>query len=324
MGIGNLYNRIALMSPYFEIALRRFYWRNVDRFQKYNPHKAGVKSKQCEHVDFERVLDWLRTQGVGKGSLLIVHSGYDELECTGLSPDQVIDKLLDFVGPTGTLAMPVIRRFKEFKKAKKQGKDYSDVVGKYNVRKTMVSSGILPYTLLHKEGLVVSHHPFNPLCAIGPLAKEMMKHNLDGEAPSPHGKNSCWKFCLDHNAKVCSIGTDIEHHNTIIHVVEEAFGDWHWPDDVWYDRFKFEIIDEDNNVIEKVVSNRKNDWGTLHLAEINVVAAKKKAGVMRSDTIDGITVGFVDPQKMVEFLRSKNKNGYPYFVFPWENVRKIK
>lgn len=326
MSLSSIYNKIALISPYVEILLRRIYWSNVDKLKKYNPNKATskVEFNTKSHVDFEKVIDWLRKQGVGEGSLLIVHSGYGELECTGLSPDQIIDRLLNLIGPTGTLAMPVIRRFKELEKAKKEGVDITNIVCKYNVKKTMITSGILPYTLMLRNDSVVSHHPFNPLCAVGPLANEMMKKNIEGEAPAPHGKNSCWKFCLDHGAKVCSIGTDIEHHNTIMHVVEEAFDDWYWSEDLWYDKYKFQIIDENKNSKEIIVSNRKDEWGRLHIAEINVCNAEKKAGVMVSDKIGDITVGFVNPEKMVELLKSKNKKGYPYFLFPWEKAENIK
>ena len=326
MKLSALYNKLALTSPYVEVLLRHLYWTNVKRFEKFNPNKATKAGNKCkaEDADFGKVIEWLQEKGIGKGDLLIVHSGYGELERTGLSPDEIINRLIDLVGCTGTLAMPVIRRFKDLDKAKKEGTDLRTLTFKYNVKKTMVTSGMLPYALMHRENAVISHHPFNPLCALGPLAKEMMVHNLNGEAPSPHGPNSSWKFCLDHNAKVCSIGTDIEHHNTIMHVAEEAFGNWYWPDEVWYDRLKFVIVDEEKNSKEIVVSNRKDEWGKLHIAEINVCNEEKKAGVMISENVDGITVGFVDPQKMLELLRKKNQKGYPYFVYPWENVNKIK
>ena len=147
MGLSNIYNRIALTSPYFEVMLRRLYWRNVDKLKKYNPNKPKSSStvKESHHVDFGKVIDWLKLQGIGKGDLLIVHSGYGQLECTGLSPEQIIDRLLELIGPSGTLAMPVIRRFKEYKAAKKAGIDLKEVVATYNVKKTMVSSGLLPY-----------------------------------------------------------------------------------------------------------------------------------------------------------------------------------
>ena len=326
MKLSALYNKLALTSPYVEILLRHLYWTNVKRFEKFNPNKATKAGNKCkaEDADFGKVIEWLQEKGIGKGDLLIVHSGYGELERTGLSPDEIINRLLDLVGCTGTLAMPVIRRFKDLDKARKEGTDLRTLTFKYNVKKTMVTSGMLPYALMHRENAVISHHPFNPLCAVGPLANAMMEHNLDDDQPSPHGPNSCWKFCYEHAGKVCSIGTDIEHHNTMMHILEESFGDWFWTDDIWYDKLKFEIIDESKNSQTVCVKNRKEEWGKLHIAEINVCQAEKEEGVMISDRIQGITVGFVSPQKMVEFLRKKKKKGYPYFVFPWENVKNIK
>ena len=315
-----------MISPYVEVALRHIYWRNVDKLKRYSPYKATSPSKNnnATSADFEKVIEWLKDKGVGEGSLLIVHSGYGELERTGLSAERIIERMLELVGPTGTLAMPVIRKYKEFDKAEKAGLDLREITGKYNVKKTMVVSGMLPYTLMHHEGAVISHHPFNPLCAVGPLAKEMMEHNLDGEAPSPHGPNSCWRFCYDHGAQICSIGIDIEHHNTMLHVGEEGFGDWYWPDNVWYNQYTFEVVDENKNSRFVRVSNRKDRWGKQHLAGITLSEAEKKKDIMKTGNVDGITVGYVDSQKLISYLRSKNKKGYPYYVFPWENPKNFK
>ena len=318
MNLGRLYNRMASLSPYMEIALRQIYWSNVGRLKSMNPNKAKHKPKDKEKADFDHVIEWLKDCGVKEGDLLIVHSSYEGLEGTGLSPEEIIERLLELVGPTGTLSMPVIRHFKEEKKAKKEGTPLTDIVCKYDVKRTLVSSGMLPFTLMRRPDAVTSHFPLNPLCAVGPLAMEMMAHNLDGDNPSPHGPNSSWKFCVDHGAKVCAIGTSLEHHNTCIHVAEEAYGDWRWKDDEWYDLRTFEIIDENKNSKTVVIKNRKMKWGTRHIAEINLNNAEKKSGIVKSSVVDGITVGFAESQRVISFLRAKNKNGYPYFVFPWQ------
>jgi len=315
--IGTLYNKIALLSPRIEVTLRKLYWKNIKCLKKFNPNSCKPEKDVADlpHVDFDKVLSWLKSKGVGKGSLLIVHSSYAGLECTGLSPEQIVDKLLDLVGSTGTLAMPVIRKFKgEPKEASLLTANIDDLVCTYDVKWTPVTSGLLPYTLMRRDDAVVSHFPFNPMCAVGPLAKDMMKHNLDGEHPSPHGPNSSWKFCLDHNASICSIGTDIEHHNTMIHVAEEAFGDWHWSDEEWYRLRKFNIVDENDQSKYKEVLERKPEWGMLHYAEMNVNQDLKKANIMQTYLIGGcIEVGYIDAQQLIAFLRSRNKNGYPYF-----------
>lgn len=310
------YNKFALISPYCEIALRHLYWKNVKWLGKFNPIKASESSHSgpTKHIDFEKVIDWLKEKGVGEGSLLIVHSSYGGLECTGLSPEQIVDRLLELVGPSGTLCMPVIRKFKgEPKAIELLTANTDNLVCEYDVKWTKIISGLLPYCLMRKEEAVVSHFPFNPMCAVGPLAKEMMAHNLDGEKPSPHGPNSAWKFCYDHHAIVCWLGTDLEHHNTMTHVAEEAFEGWRWNDS-WYRVRKFYIIDESGNKIYKEVLERKPEWGMLRYAEINVNNDLKKYGIVKTGIIDdAIHVGYENAQTFVNYLRSRNKSGYPYF-----------
>ena len=313
--IGKLYNRIALISPQIEVMMRKAYWNNQGRLKKYNPNKTSMKEISPNNVKFEEILNWIKGQGIGKGDLLIVHSSYAALELTGISPEKIVEELLNVVGPTGTLCMPVIRKFKGAPKdVEILTKDVSDLVCTYDVDNTKITSGLLPYFLMRTPGSEVSLFPFNPMCAVGPLAKEMMEHNLDGEYPSPHGKNSSWKFCLDHNAKVLFLGTDLEHHNTMTHVAEEAFDGWYWPDDEWYRIRKFNIIDRDGNKQYKEVYERKPQWGMLHYAEINVNHDLKRDGIVKTDMIDGIIpMGYEDANTFVNYLRSKNKKGYPYF-----------
>lgn len=316
MKIGNIYKNVALLSPYIEILLRQIYWRNHNLFERYSPHQTPkCKDQNIIHVDFNVVIEWLKTQGIKRGDLLIVHSSYGALECTDLSPSEIIEKLLELIGPEGTLCMPVIRKYKEEIKAQKEGLSLDGITYKYDVLKTTLISGLLPYELMHWPGAFTSHFPYNPLCAVGPLAKKMMEHNLDEELPSPHGPLSSWKYCYDHGAKICSIGTDIEHHTTMVHVAEEAFGNWCVSEKEWYDIRKFDIIDENKEHKFVSVKNRKEKWGKLHLAELNFVADLKKKNIMISDVTEGgILVGFVDSQKLIPYLIDKNKNGYPYYM----------
>lgn len=315
MGLGSIYNRIALISPHIEVLLRKVYWKNQQKLNKFNPNKPKRNTDIVKTVSFDKVLNWVKDQGIGEGDLLIVHSSYASLECTGVQPESIVEELLNLVGPTGTLCMPVIRKFKgEPKPFELLTTDVSKLVCTYDVDNTKITSGLLPYFLMRTPGSEVSLFPFNPMCAVGPLAKEMMASNIDGVFPSPHGKNSSWKFCLDHGAKILFLGTDLEHHNTMTHVAEEAFGDWYWSDEEWYRVRKFNIIDREGNKQYKEVYERKPKWGMLHYAEINVNHDLKRDGIVITDMIDGvIPMGYEDANTFVNYLRSKNKKGYPYF-----------
>lgn len=314
--LSGLYNKLALISPRVEVLLRKVYWKNINLLCKFNPHKTAIDSHYVNKVDFNEVINWLKSLGISEGSLLVVHSSYSALECTGLDASQIVDALLNLVGESGTLAMPAIRRFKGEPKTQDILKtDMNDCVLTYNVKKTVVQSGALPYTMLRRKDSVVSHHPLNPLVAIGPLAKSMMEHNLEGDRPSPHGPNSCWKFCYDHDAFVVGLGIDLDHYNTISHINEEAFGNWKWSDEEWYRNRKFIIIDEEGNQENVVVRERKPEWGMLRFAELHANRDRNASGLIKRTKIDDeIVVCFEKARDYVDYLQEKNKKGKYYYL----------
>ncbi len=314
MRLGSIYKSIAFISPRIEVMLRKLYWKNAAKLKTAAKETHKKSSTEQKYVDFQNVINWLKINGVGKGSLLIVHSSYEALGVTGLEPEAIVDGLLSLVGTTGTLAMPAIRKFKgELPYSERTGFENLDVICKYNTRKTKVSSGVLPYYMLLREDSEVSRFPLNPMVAIGPLAKDMMAHNIDDEWSSPHGPNSSWKYCYDHNAIVVGLGASLEHYNTITHVAEEGFGDWYWPDEVWYCKRTFDVIDGEFS--KRVnVKERKPYIGKMHFAEMNLYKDLIRDSIVKEDSIEGVLPVYIEnSQKYINYLRSKNQKGYPYF-----------
>ena len=314
MGLSSLYNKIVLLSPRIEVMMRQIYWKNAAKFRKAAKESHTHKGETPKQADFNHLFDWLKSEGVGEGSLLVVHSSYEALEATGLEPGSIIEGLLNLVGKSGTLAMPAIRKYKgEPSYAERTGFENLDVICKYNTRKTKVSSGVLPYYMVLREDSEVSRFPLNPMVAIGPLAKDMMAHNIDDDWATPHGPKSAWKFCYDHNAIIVGLGASLEHYNTITHIAEEAFGDWPWSDDVWYCERAFDIVDGD---FEKRINirERKPYIGKMHFAEKNLYRDLLKNGIVKEDIIDNTIPVYIETaQGYINYLRSKNQKGYPYF-----------
>lgn len=317
MNISKIYKLISLLNPRIEVLLRHIFWYNINVLKRFNPYKIKHKEENTINstVDFDNVISFLKSQGIGEGSLLLVHSSYAALENSGLSPDEIINKLLELIGSKGTLAMPVIRHFKGEKKTYEKLKDYmDDLVLIYDVCNTKITSGMLPYYLMIRKNAHTSLFPINPLCAVGELAEPMMANNLLGENPSPHGPNSSWKFCYDNDAFVVGLGVSLEHYNTSIHIAEEAFKDWKYSNDEWYNKRKFKIIDKNGNMFEKTVLERKPKWGMLHFAENNLNRDLRKNQITTNVIIDGLIPVTIEKQRvLVDFLRSRNRNGYPYF-----------
>ena len=314
--VGTIYRKMCLISPHVEVTLRKIYWRNVKYLKRFSPYgSGGVENiSPNEPIDFEEIVNYLRSQGVGKGSLLVIHSSYDTLSCTGLKPQEIIKRLRDLVGESGTIAMPAIRAFAgEPQGAELLSKNRVYPVCEYNVRRTPVTSGMLPFTLLRTKGSYCSHFPQNPLVAIGRQAEEMMEHNLDSELNSAHGKGSCWKYCLDHGAIVLGLGVDLEHHNTMCHVMEEAFNGWRWSGKEWYENRKFDLVDENGERRRIKIRSRKPEWGMTHIAELNLASSLYKNNIIHRKIIGGIPICVENSKDLQEFLQARNHNGFPYF-----------
>ena len=313
MTISTIYNKIAQI-PYFEVVMRNLYWRNIQFLKRFRPSYNNTITNPKE-ADFDNIIDHLKEQYIEEGSLIIVHSSYEALLGTNLSPKQIIQKLKDLIGESGTIAMPVIRTFKgEPKPEDILTTDVSNLVCEYDPKRTPIVSGLLPQYLMKDKASMTSLFPLNPLTAVGPLAKGMMEHNLDGDTPSPHGPNSSWKFCHDHNAIIIGLGIDMQHYITMIHVAEEAYPNWFYKK--WYRLRKFDIITP-TGVVRKEVLERDPKWGMLHIAEVKYGIDFRNNNIFREKVIDGINITVIDSRKLVEFLRTKSGKvkGYPYYTF---------
>lgn len=309
MSISDIYEKLALSSPRMEVILRKLYWNNYKLLNRFKP-KSSLKPSSTVKIDFDRIIDYLRTQGIGEGTLLIVHSSYGAVKGSGLSPDEIIDKLLNLIGTTGTLAMPVIRHYVEEPDAEYQLKaNLDDVVSVYDVENTPITTGVLPIKLHARSGSVTSRFPLNPICAFGPLAEEMMSDNLNGN--SPHDEHSAWKYCADHDAVILGLGIDLAHYLTMIHVAEEAYPGWPIKD--WFRKRNFIIKDGDFQV-EKTVLERRPKWGMLHLADKLYTKDFKENGILHEETIESTLVGTIKSSKLIQYLNGRKTEGYPYIV----------
>lgn len=308
MANSGITNKILSISPYFELFIRRMYWKNKKITSRFK--KVSIQNFQLK--DFDKIKNQIVNFGAKKGDVLVLHASYEALEGTGKSPNDIIDELLDLLGDEGTLVMNASRVFPEEKKKKNYiNADYADQIVTYDVHKSRVWTGVLPFFMLKNKKAKISRFPINPIVAIGKLADQMIEKNIMQELYSSCGNNSSWKFCLDNDAIVVGIGTDLTHSLTIMHVAEEVMGD-NWFVDDWYRERQFRVIDNHFDEIIKV-KERKPKWGTLHFAERTLCKDLINAEILKTVVVDGVLVEFLKSKELIDFLNSKNKNGYPYF-----------
>jgi aminoglycoside 3-N-acetyltransferase len=311
MANNSIKNKILAISPYIEVLVRNIYWKNINFFKRIKI-KSGTKKVDIKKVSFENICNVLVEFGVKPDSLIVIHSAFASLKPTGLKPIEIIDKIIELIGINGTLAMPAMPKFiNDLDGDDYINKNVDDLVFDYNVNTTPIKTGVLPTVLFSKEGSIRSDYPINTMVAYGKLAEQMMAKNFTELNPLPCGKGSTWDFCYQNNAIIVGLGVDLTHSLTMIHVAEDLL-DSNWPIANWYRKKRFKITKDD---VVKVVNlrERKPKWGTLHFAERTLCKDLIKNGIMKSTIVDGVLIEVIKSNELINYLNSKNKNGYPYF-----------
>ena len=315
-------DEILAASPWIEVFVRNIYWRF--RFvngllAKRSNRASKTFAAQPRSVDvaipFEEVCNQLARLGVKSGDVMIVHSSGVALRPTGLKPKEICERLLEFLSPSGTLALPAIPFFAE----EPTGLDrLSDAICEqrllYDVRKTRAWTGALPKAMLAFPNAVRSRHPLNSMVAIGPLASKMMESNLHGDRPMACGPDSSWKFCADQNAHIVCLGVDTAHSLTMIHVAEDSWAD-SWPIGNWYRDRQFRIVDGDYEA-DITVRERRPKWA-MYYGERTLQKDLIHAGILKIVFVEGLRIEVCRSAELIDFLNSRKGSGYPYWVPFW-------
>lgn len=323
----NMIRKILGLSPYLEVMVRKIYWtssilhvilNNLQRLRR-KPAKK-IAEINLDVANFEDILAKLRHFGVPPDCILVIHSSMAELGKTKLTATAIIDRLIEFNGAKGTLAMPAFPRYAEEPAGiKRITTDMSKNVITYDVKRTMPWTGALPLKLMLRKASIRSSHPLNSMVAYGSEAEAMMKNNLAGDHPLPCGEHSSWNYCLQKGAKIIFLGVDVAHSMTMIHVAEDCYLDT-WPISCWYRDRIFRVVDNEGER-EISVRERKPKWA-IHYAERTLARDLLRYGIQKYSKVSGIDVSVIDAQELLKFLNERKATGYPYFM--WKSIREWK
>ena len=293
----SIIDRVFTISPLPELILRWGYYKLLRPFRSGNKKvtKSGnVKTEPVNpSVELTDLIDAIKSLGIKKGDLVVVHSSANGLLDLKANPNELLDSFITLVGESGTIAMPA---FPDEDKMK-------DIDGRkvYDPQKSLAWTGMMPNLMLRKKGNVRSRFPYNPLVAYGPLAAEMMAENLNTDLA--HGKGSCWGYCYEHGAKVLFIGLPAYHSNTSLHIVEDYnFNDW-LPTD-WYEDKEYYIKNSDG-MGKKTVRVRKAKW-SMYFAERYTEKKYIKQGLIQEEKVGNIEIRYIANLKV--FIDSVSSN----------------
>lgn len=154
------------------------------------------------------IINDLTDLGVKQGDVILVHSSYKAIGDTSLSPDGIIECLLECIGDTGTLLMPALSH-------KQQPENLHDN------SLTPSNVGVIPESFRANFQTIRSLHPTHSVCGIGKLAIELLEeHSVDR---TPCGGHSPFHKLLFIDAKILMLGCGLLT-NTTMHAIEEIIG----------------------------------------------------------------------------------------------------
>jgi aminoglycoside 3-N-acetyltransferase len=316
----NIYQKILSLSPWLEVIIKTFYWRSkfIYNFLS-SKKKTADKKKYLYNNSFELVKKNLKSLNAGDTEIMIVHSSMTALKFTGLTPIQICDELISFLGPKGTLAMPAFPIFK----GQPFGPDrLKNTISKerlvYDVQRTRTWTGAIPQALMKKTDAIRSRHPLNTMVAFGPQALNMMTDNIKGDLPMPCGPHSSWKYCADRDAAIVCLGVDTSHSLTMIHVAEDSWSQ-HWPISNWYRERIFTVKDKDF-IKDISVLERHPKW-SINYAERTLQKDLIREGIIKVKEIENIRIEICSSAKLINYLTSKRKKPYPYWIPLWDRFK---
>ena len=181
----------------------------------------------------------MENAGMNRGSVVFIQSSWAEFyNCTS-TENELISRILQTIGPEGTLAMacmPLLRKGKIF-----------------NVRKSVTSAGLLAEAFRKYPGVRRSIHERHSVCAIGAKAEYLLSEHHLGE--TAWDKKSPYFKLSKCDALVFGLGLGKYWVGTITHCVESLLKDEvpYYHDLFFTEKTEYHYIDYDG--IEKTYWN---------------------------------------------------------------------
>lgn len=292
--------------PVLEVVTRKIYKNSSDNstlkrlaFKLYRTEKKEM----IDPVPLSQLINDLLQLGIQQGDIVIVHSSLKGMESISATPRQIIEALIELLGPDGTLVMPAFPYYKQ----EKEG----EAVLKYNPKKTLAWTGILPNVFLTVDGTVRSRYPNNSLAANGKYARDMFENEMKDNRS--HGEHSAWNFCAEHHAKVVFLGVKPDHALSEIHLGEDILKD-NWPINNWCYIQRY-LIKENDTWLEKSCEVRRGFW-SQYLTEEYCIRRLRKAGILKIS--DGLCRGYISDMYTFKkwLIKEIEKNKLLFYRIP--------
>ena len=183
------------------------------------PRKTGALDG---HQRLEELLEKL---DIRSGDLVFLHISYNWMSYLGLDGTQIIDVLISYLTPSGTLVMPSYAWLLD--KSHRPWKGYADFFYQpaiFDVRNTPTNMGWIPELFRGMPGVKRSLSYFWPICARGTLACELTA--AQEKVIHPYAKTSSFGMLFEFGVKILGLGVTLNTTSLAL-VADYALGDRH-------------------------------------------------------------------------------------------------
>jgi len=177
--------------------------------------------------------------------ILMVHSSISDMQpmYQGNARD-LLDLLLRLATSERTIAMPAFF----FGTSELYNREYYRKNPRFDVRRTPSQMGLLSELFRRRPSVIRSLHPTHSVCALGPLANEMVAtHHL---SPWPCGPLSPFGIMGRRKTVILGLGTEYFRSLTQVHAMEEALGDEFPLPRECEEPVHLELIDQSGNSLQ--------------------------------------------------------------------------
>lgn len=162
----------------------------------------------------------LREAGVGAGDTLLVHSSLSKIGYIEHGPKDLVDALLEVVGPTGNILMP------NSPNASFQ-LDYIRSLEVFDAANDASKLGAITEYFRKLPGAKRSKHPTEPVSCVGPDADYFTGSHFGNL--TPYNENSPFYRVSEKGGKILYIGVTLDNAGTNLHTLEDAVEDFKYP-----------------------------------------------------------------------------------------------
>ncbi|MGW8257817.1 MAG: AAC(3) family N-acetyltransferase [Thermoguttaceae bacterium] len=304
-----------------ELLGKHIYW-SFTGVRKIVQKLRGRRDAAPRIIDRQELKRHLQQIGVTAGALVMAHSSVSNLQFSDNAEnkpaipsffrvaEELVNDLLELVGPTGTLVMPTHANY--------QGKVEPSSSGLakeicYDPLSTPCAVGLANELFWRRKGVLRSLHPYNTLAAYGPLAEELLRDNLNQHKPLPHGIYSGYYRLCQRKGLVVSIGLPLRKCMTLLHVGEDV-RDQEWPIKNFFQEYSY-LVRINNRNERNIVRQCRSEYGKYALCRWKAFADLIRDQVLHEGEVNGVPVGWARANEVFDYLMRRNRNStYPYYA----------